>query len=232
MKTSSSYSAQRGSSLFIIMIAIALFAALSYALTRGGDAGASLSGEKVRLLASDVIDMGTSLADTTAKLRLQRVPETSISFENSVVAGYTNAACTDGTCKIFDFDGGKKDWETPAVEINNAADMGITGNLDIKNISSGNADLVLLIPDLSLDICSRINVMLGLHDSTAVPSVIASVTANKFTGTYDGAPTIITSPQLDGHKSGCFRITAASGSAFTGAPLSNTYTFYQVLLAR
>lgn len=222
---------QRGSSLFIILIAIALFAALSYALSRGGDSTKGLSNEKTRLLASDVIDIGNNLADATIKLRLHNIKDTDISFENSVVSGYTNAACTSDTCKVFAFDGGGKDWEAISTDVNGAIDMGITGDLAIADIGTSSADLVMIIPELSLDICNRINSLVGI-DTTGTPTVIASATANKFTGTYSGAPTSITSTQIDGHKSGCFQITAASGTAVTGAPLADTYTFYQVLLSR
>lgn len=224
--------AQRGSSLFIILVAVALFAALSYALSQQGDGVRSLSNEKIRLLASDVIDMGNGLADATSRLRLHGVAETAISFENSIIGGYANADCTAGTCKVFDFDGGGKDWETPTIEINGAVDMGISGDLAIKNIGTASADLVAIIPDLSDDICTRINTLLNLPGGSSGPSVIATATATKFTGAYSGAPTLLTSTQIDGQKSGCVEITSASGSAFTGTPLSSTNVFYQVLLAR
>ena len=231
MKIPSSISSQRGSSLFIILIAIALFAALSYAISRSGQGTAGLSREKIRLLASDTIDIGNGLAEAVIKLRLRGIADTKISFENAIVSGYTNAACSSGTCKVFDFDGGGKDWETIPADINGGVEMGVTGNLAVQNMGSTAADLVMIIPALSSDICNKINSLLGV-DTSATPSVIASITANKFTGTYSGSPTSITSSQLDGQKSGCFRITTASGTAVTGAPLSNTYTFYQVLLAR
>ncbi len=223
---------ERGSSLFIILIAVALFAALSYALSRGGDSAGALSQEKLRLLASDVIDYGEGLADATAKLRLRRIMDTEISFENSIVAGYTNAACSTGTCKVFDFDGGGKDWETPASDVNGAVDIGITGGLAIKDLGSNAADLVMVMPGLSSSLCARINVLLGLHDASSSPSVIAAVSGNKFTGTYAAVPVTVTSSQIDKQKSGCFQATAAAGSAFTGTPLANSYIFYQVLLAR
>ncbi len=215
----------------MILIAIALFVALSYALSQGGG-GNNVTKEKTRLAASNVIDLGTGLAEAATRLRLHNVADTKISFENSVVAGYTNAACSTGSCKVFDFNGGGKDWETPSTDINNGTDIGITGSLAIKNMGSSNADLVMLMPNISSSICSTINILLGIHDSSTTPAVIATVTATKFTGAYSGAPTMITHSQLDGQKSGCFQITTATGSAFSGTPLTNSYTFYQILLAR
>ena len=100
----------------MILIAVALFAALSYALSQQRDGTKGLSTEKVRLLASDVIDMGNGLADANARLRLRRIADTAISFENSTVIGYINPNCTDDSCKIFAFDGGGRDWENPVTE--------------------------------------------------------------------------------------------------------------------
>ncbi len=224
-------SSECGSSLFIILIAVALFAALSYAMSQRGDSGAALSAEKIRLAASDVIDMGNKLADSTARLRLRNVLQTQISFENSSVAGYANPNCSVDNCKIFAFDGGGRDWETPTNDINNGVDWGFTSGVAIRNIGTDSADLIAVLPGLSLGICNRINMMIGLYDVSGVPSVFAAVTANKFSGTY-GVPTTLTDAQINGQKSACIQITTASGTAFTGAPLSNTYVFYQVLEAR
>lgn len=223
---------QRGSALFIVLIGIALFVALSFALSQSGDGAKNISNEKLRLLASDVIDMGNNLSDATALLRLHKVPDTSISFENSIVAGYTNAACTTDSCKLFSFNGGGLDWEIPQQDVNGGANWGMTGNIAIQNIGSSSAELIALLPDVASSVCSRINVLLGIHDASTAPVTIAALTANQFTGAYAVAPTLLTDAQIDGQKSGCIEITSANGTAFEGAPLTGTYVFYQVLLAR
>lgn len=231
MKSFCSPSSQRGNALFIILIAVVLFAALSYALSQGGNSTAGLEHEKTRLLASDVIDIGNNMAEATAKLRLRGVTDTNISFENSVVSGYANAACTSDACKVFAFDGGGKDWETPSTGVNGNVDMGFTGSLAVTNMGTSSADLVMIVPDISYGTCVKINSLLSIDNATHTPNVIASVAANKFTGSYSGSPVSITGTELDGQKSGCFKITTASGTAFGGA-LSGIYVFYQVLITR
>jgi hypothetical protein len=225
-------SSQSGSSLIIILVAVALFAALSYVISQQSNSSSSLSNEKIRLIASDILDMGNKLSDSTARLRLRQISNTKISFENSIVAGYTNAACTTDLCKVFTFDGGGKDWETPTPDVNGGVDWGYTGDVAIKNIGSDDADLVAILPELSLDICDRINILIGIYGAGGTPTVIAAVNANKFTGAYAGVPVSITGVDIDGEKSACIQITAANGTAFTGAPLANSYVFYQVLEAR
>jgi hypothetical protein len=232
MKISKCYSSQTGSSLFIILIAVALFAALSYVISQQRESGKSLSNERTRLLASDVIDMGNKLADSVGRLRLRQIANTKISFENTVVSGYANAACTTDNCKIFAFDGGGRDWEKTTLDINSGKEWGFTGDWGIKNMGSDDADLVAFLPNVTLDICNRINILIGLYAAGGTPTVIAAATANKFTGAFAGSPVSITDAQIDGQKSACIEITAPAGTAFVGTPYSTDYVFYQVLEAR
>lgn len=225
-------SSERGSSLFIILFAVALFAALTYAISQQRNGPAALSSEKLRLLAGDVMDMGNSLADATSRLRLRRIPNTTISFENDSVAGYTNAACTEDACKVFAYDGGGKDWEKPSPDINQGTDWGFTGDIAIQDIGTTDADLVAILPHLSESLCNQINMMIGLYGSAGTPPVLATVTANKFTGTYHATPSIVSGTSINGQKSACIKVTTASGTAVSGSPLNNTYLFYQVLESR
>jgi hypothetical protein len=232
MKISRMSSSQSGSSLLIILVAVSLFAALSYVISQQRDSGKSLSNERVRLLASDVIDMGNKLADAVAQIRLRQNPSTKISFENTVIAGYANAACTTDACKVFAYDGGGKSWETASQEVNSAKDWGFSGDLAIKNIGSDEADLVAILPNMTLDICNRINILIGLYATGGAPTIIVSATANKFTGTFAGVPVSITGTDIDGEKSACIEITTQSGTAFVGTPYTTNYVFYQVLEER
>ena len=228
----SDHSSERGSSLFIILFAVALFAALTYAISQQRNETASLSSEKLRLLAGDVMDMGNGLVDATSRLRLRHVPNTTISFENDSVAGYTNVACTESTCKIFAYDGGGTDWEKPSSDINQGTDWGFTGDIAIQDIGAGGADLVAVLPRLSETLCNQINIMIGLYGSTGSPPVVATVTANKFTGTYNATPSMVSGTDINGQKSACIKVISLSGTAVPGSPLSNTYVFYQVLESR
>jgi hypothetical protein len=223
---------QCGSSLIIILVAIALFAALSYALSQQGGSGNTLSAERARLLASDVIDMGNKQAEAVARLRLKNISQTNISFENSSILTYTNSGCTTDLCRVFAFDGGGLDWETPINDINGGKNWGYSGDLSIQNIGSGDADLVALLPDISSTLCDRINTLLRLYDAGDTIPNFGGVSANVFTGNYLSTPVNLTSSKIDGQKSGCILISTATGTAFTGAPLTNTHVYYQVLIAR
>ncbi len=216
----------------MILICIVLFAALSYALSQQRNDGKALSSEKIRLVSAEVIDMGNSLSEATARLRLRRIAEDHISFQNDHVAGYTNPVCTSDECKIFAYDGGGKEWETPSSDTNQSTDWGFTGDLAIQDIGTSQADLVGILPGVSEAVCNQINRMIGLYGNTGTPPVVASITANKFTGSYNATPTPVSGAVFNGQTSACLKVTSASGSAISGGPLSNSYIFYQVLDSR
>lgn len=216
----------------MILFAVALFAALTFALSQQGDSGKALSSERLRLLASEVVDMGSKMSDTVAQIRLKRVPLENISFQNEIVDHYDNLNCTTDTCRVFVFAGGGRDWETPSPDISNAIDWGYTGDLHIKDVGTDAADLVALLPNLSEQLCNRINIMLGHYGNSGTPPTISAVAANKFTGTFASAPVEISGTDIDGHTSGCVRILSHSGTAFASGVPAAPYTYYEVLAAR
>lgn len=223
---------ERGSGLFMIFFAIAAFAALSYVLSRDDSGIKDISSEKLSLQADDVIDMGSKLKDAVARIRLRGVSETKISFENSTVSGYTNSSCSVDSCKVFAFDGGGKEWEVPVNDINGGANWGIAGNIAVTNIGTAAADLIAVLPALSIDLCRKINAVLSVDSATATPPTIAALPAAQFTGSYSGSPTTISNATINGKISGCAKVTSATGTAISGTPLSNSYIYYQILIGR
>ncbi|HAJ90149.1 MAG TPA: hypothetical protein DCM27_03920 [Rhodospirillaceae bacterium] len=228
MSLSKSSVRQNGSALFMILIAVALFAALSYALSQQRDSGRALSSEKIKLLASDVIDMGQKMSETVAQMRLRNITLSKLSFENASVTGYTNPACTVDACKIFAYAGGGRDWETPAPDINNGVNWGYTGNLSVQNVGTSDADLIAILPNISLVICNQLNKMLGI---TGAPSVISAVVADQYIGNFSASPVNLTSASIDGKDAACVQLSAPSGTALVG-PFTTPYAYYQVLSAR
>lgn len=96
-----------GSALFLILIAVVLFAALTYAITQSnrGD-GNSMSKEGASVEATAIIQSGTLLENSFTKMMMRSgCDPTTISFENLVVSGYTNVSTVDN-CRFFDPAGG------------------------------------------------------------------------------------------------------------------------------
>lgn len=223
---------ERGSAFFTIIIAVALFAALTYAVSRMDNASNNLSTERLRVTAGEMIDQADKFSDAVARMRLQGATPTQLSFSNTVTAGYTNAACVTDACLFFAANGGGMEWQTAPPTANQGENWGFTGNVSVKNIGTDQADLMAILPHLSIGLCKTINERLGQALATATPVTVAAITASKFTGIYNLTPNVITGVGLDGKISGCLEISTLDGTAIDGAPIATSYTYYHVLLAQ
>ena len=115
---------QQGNVLFLILIAVALFAALSYAVTSSGRSGGSdIAKERGALSAAQAIQYGGLLQNTIDRLRVVNgCSDAQISFENATIAGYTNAgAPLDKRCHVFDPAGGGLTSLSPPPGINDGS---------------------------------------------------------------------------------------------------------------
>ena len=225
---------QSGNALFIILIAVSLLGALSYAVTQSNRGGLSaLTEEKARVYALEVLEYGQVMVNAVAQLRLRGCYEEEISFENSVVSGYTNAnAPSDQTCHVFYPAGGGMNWNTPQDNITvgtatasswrinalNAIDqVGTTGS------NSSNVELVFFLDDIKESICLQINDRMAISNAGNAPptDTLADVTGG-FTGSFVYSYTIgDENDSLGAKPTGCFQNTAA-----------NKFVFYKVLRAR
>lgn len=226
---------QRGNIFFYILLAVVLIAALSLAIASSMRGNSGISNERINLVASEVIESGSRLAETVARLRLRGIASTAISFENSTVTGYANAACTTDPCKIFEATGGGLSWEESPPSSGNNQPWGYTADMNITQVGTTESDLIAILPEMTLEACQSLNAHLDIAAPTAVPPVQATLNSiNKFTGTFAVTPVTLTPTILSGRKSGCFQATAASGTALSssGGPLASKYYYYQVLIAR
>lgn len=71
---------QRGNALFLILIAVALFAALSYAMTQSGRGGGTISREKAVLLAAQIAQSAAAVRGARDRMILMGTPAASIIY--------------------------------------------------------------------------------------------------------------------------------------------------------
>lgn len=235
---------ERGNILFLILLAVVLFAALSYAVTqsmRGGDNDATK--ENADLMAAQIIQYATNVEQAILRMRLSNnCSDTQISFQNDIVTGYTNGAAP-ASCRVFDANGGGLAWETPPakalVDVATANALGRAGvGYGAYSISSqtsltgigladtGNSgvgkDLLLGLPYVSDAVCAAVNKQLGLGTVAACAGYYPVGDPNaKFKGTYFSGGGYAAGMATPGARSGC-----VPGSSYTGN------SFFHVILAR
>lgn len=223
---------ESGNVLFYILIAIAMLAALSFAVSSGNNnANTQISDEKAELAASELMAYGDVLANAVAQLRLRGCADSEISFENNEIAGYTNASApSDESCHIFSINGAGVNWQDVGANAASSASSVWTFNaaMDFENIgtnctNSGCTELAAIVPDVKEAICIQINALNSVSTPETIP-VDASSSITKFTGSYSYSNQVgdeVGSAKIAGIKGACFESTAGSYNLF-----------YRVLTAR
>lgn len=166
-------SRQRGNALFLILIAVALFAALSYAITqssRGG--GSSVQKEKDVLLAAQIIQIGSDIKTAVQRLSLAGLSLDSIKLH---ATGNPMAPCTDtdGTC-VFTPEGGGISWPTipaDAQDANAAAKiLAVLEPVDgVSLVGTSLPDGYIYLVGVTRGVCVAINKGLGVSNDVIVP---------------------------------------------------------------
>lgn len=199
---------QNGNALIFILIAIALLGLLTVTLSRSGDSTNDTGDfEQNQIVASEILTYAKSIENAVQMLLSRGCGENDISFENNIVAGYTNPPDTP-PCKIFDAAGAGMTYGSP--------NPIFSGALQITDVETDRADLLFILEDQSDTVCTQIN---RLSNTPVIDE--AYTTPALFTGAYNNTNAIGASGETQGARTGCFVDTNTS-----------TNIFYHVLHAR
>jgi hypothetical protein len=233
MKRINNNNAERGNILFYILIAVALLAALIFAVGQSGRGSAQhVSEEKAKLVAGEITDYANSVSNAFAQLRLRGCKLEQVSFENSIIAGYANPdAPVDKTCHVFELAGGGITFKNPPAEAGTGAIQLITGELEVTEVGATNGDdnsvdLLFVSGPLSEAVCFQLNERLDVpNPSDAPPPGEAEFNSlQKYTGEMTQEAELGNDP-----ASAAFRGRSAACIQDTN---DNLYYFYKVLAAR
>lgn len=249
---------ERGNILFLILLAVILFAALSYAVTsslRGG--GTDASNEKVQTQAAAILQHANQISAAITRMRLaNNCTPNQISFAyDSNNDGVVNSsdryhnASAPGTnkCHVFNPAGGGATPSIPdpkwLVSSNSGSDLygywNYTGEEAIDNIGTtctGESckELMARVIFLKKDLCLAINNALGITNNNGEPPTNTSIRAHLsglFNGSYVASAATMTASNGLPELAG--KTTGCTRTQqLSGASFPNTYTFYHVLIER
>ncbi len=242
---------QRGNILFLILLAIILFVALSYAVNsgmRGG--GNNASPEKLQTAMAEILQYEVLLDNAITRLKTSNgCTDFQISFENPVVSGYTNSnAPADKRCHLFDPAGGGLSWKVPStawLDSANAAApeygqyfftsrqciryMGTAGaTCNTDGLSNG--ALIMYLPYITQDLCQKLVAQNGttlLNDGNGIGRADL-----KAVGNFTPSAALLDSAGNDTRvvKAGCVLATGAASSVIL--PYNTGYIYFRVLITR
>lgn len=233
---------EKGNVFLIILIAVVLFAALIFTVSRSftSDTSNALSKRETALAIADITDYGQKLARGVNRIRRKGASENDICFANDNISTINNTLysavtdCSDEEHTLFMPKGGAvkyrpvdESWlDTTHIGgrgygewmfTSNNAVIGVGGSGSLSLVT--NTEIIGYIGFIKQDLCEAINEELGI---TGIPNNGASfAAASAYNGTFSASGQINVAA-LDGQRAGCFENSAV----FSG------YIFYQVLVER
>lgn len=165
---------QRGNVLFLILIAVALFAALSYAVTQSSRSGSgNTNTEKIRMNLAQIQQYTSSIRQAVTRLRITNgCSDEEINFASSnwpTPSDYTNSkASADKKCDVFDPNAGGISWQKPPKPIQDigGTHYAITGVIGIDGLGLGVCTVpgqeMVLFTLMPQDMCLEANKVLDI----------------------------------------------------------------------
>ena len=228
---------QNGNVLFLILIAVALFAALSYAVTQSTRTGGNSDRETNLLNSAQLTSYPNSIKTAVLRMIIDGADITNIQFNDPSDIG----SVTSNALAVFHPDGGGGVYqEAPADLMASATPTAwvFNMNFEIPEIgvstasSIGGNELIAFLPGITLSVCQRINLEAGITTSlsTAPPSSTADLSS---TGDYtELMDNTYTAPSTE-------TTLDSAGNDFTGKAFgcfnnngSGTYVYYHVINER
>lgn len=189
-----SANSQSGSAIFIVLIGIALFAALSFVVAQSlrvtGDSSHNMDKEKMALQMTEVTQFFEAIRVKANSLTtVDGVYDLNLSFKNTVykngmgvdLCRNNNQTCTDPSCMIFAPE--NPQGITPVIfnQIVSSTDLNIktepqnghisVAQLAIEGVGSPAQDLVLILNGVSPQFCNFYNEKLGISVATPLTDI-------------------------------------------------------------
>jgi hypothetical protein len=250
LQKSRSRQTESGNVLFLILIAVALFAALSYAVTQSTRSGGGSDNETGLINSAQITQYPASIRTSVVRMIIGGVDVTSIQF--NAPSDFGNL--TDPTFGVFNPSGGSATFSVAPQEMiaagntsffaanglskgewvfNSENQIDLIGTTDTGGPTTSTADIIAFLPGITLSLCNRLNDELDLPTPPPAEAGINYSTQMNGDGTSapdigagggsigDAANTAANAP-LDGHPFGCFQDSGAT----------TRYVYYHVLVER
>jgi len=193
---------QSGNALFLILIAVALFAALSYAVTNSGRGGNGIDRESEAIKLAQINSVISDVQSGVQRLTLRGCKETELDFGNSLwkrndgtdimFSGHNGLAPLDGSCSLFDKNGaGLNPTMIPdAGPVGLAANSYLPGSFSIKEaaidgVGTAKPDLIIVANLVSANICRMYNEENGLDFATLPIETCLAADCGIYFGSYN-----------------------------------------------
>lgn len=171
---------QEGNALFLILIAVALFAALSYAVTQSGRGSGSVTREQALIAAAQITQAAASMRALVDRMIVTGTQISNLQFHTGGVSCSPIAtwpACTSGVDCVFAPEGGGATVPGLPANVSNGVDA-VQLCMDnpsinvwsMSGVGTSAADANFSVDYLSEEVCTAINKGLGITGIPADPN--------------------------------------------------------------
>ncbi|MBL4588623.1 MAG: hypothetical protein JKY11_00900 [Alphaproteobacteria bacterium] len=213
---------ERGNVLFLILIAVALFAALSYAVTQSTRGGGNADDETSLISSAALTQYPAGLSTTLLRMSFNGVSDTDYMFNPPSDDTACIADASGVSACVFLSDGGGASYQLSSSDVVTGATGGtwvFNGDNEINDIGSTAAvadaptiasrEILAILPNITNSVCTKINEELGIVTSPIPVETGIDVGTTYLDDTTNGdAPVGGTIGEdvvaLDGQPFGCF----------------------------
>lgn len=161
---------ESGNILFMILLAVALVGTVTAAIQMTSrPEGANIDKETLVIRASEIQQYANELERAVALIMQKGVSESDLRFAHpDAPSFYGTYGSIDSDVLIFHPDGGGADYRRPPADISVTPDLywEFYGTTDLPEVGSGRAELIAVLPDVTLAFCQRINALNGYNAAT------------------------------------------------------------------
>ena len=223
---------QSGNILFMILIAIALLAALTYAMSGSMRGGGSITDDQLRIAVDKLLTQASDVKTGVNTIYAQGISESEISFAHPTLEGYGTIG-SDTLAEVFHEDGGGVSPPKISTGLNDGSQIEFYGHTRAPRIGvNGTADLLMVIPHVTENACRAINARMGYAETAPIPQdndsdslCVYTGISNRFSGSFDS----VAPNQMDGGTPDMTTLPAPFGCVTCG---SSEYHIFYTLLAR
>jgi hypothetical protein len=234
-KTSKARTSEKGNVLFLILIAVALFAALSYAVTQSSRSGSGDAGSETNLVNSaQITQYPSSVRTSIIRMMVSKgVAVDQLLFDKPPYTDLTSAALRERG--VFHPEGGGASYGDAAADVMVSGAPGVwyfNGALEVANLGTtaagvGGNEIIAFLPGIKRSVCEKLNEQLGITGdvnsdvdiSGLADNMITASTANVDGVLILGDATSTDTVGLAGQAFGCYRNNN-----------TDNYVYYHVLV--
>lgn len=223
-------SGESGNVVFFVLLAVVLLGLVTAALRSFGVEGANIDKENILLQASQVRQYASELERGVGFILRDSYSEVDIRFAHpDAPAGYGSIGSDPGR-QVFHKDGGGAQYRVPSDMISSASNWEFYGHTRLPEVGSDRADLIAVLPDVTLAFCERINKMNGYDPATQPADPTGDCIHSGASTRFSSAALFTASGSANVVDEASFTVKPAlQGCVECAGP---AYHFYHVILAR